>query len=63
MPVEQAAALQFIVEQIGGKLGVSSKEAPIRQITADFIKKFEDQYGPVETRDIIGKGKVTKPID
>lgn len=51
MPLEQAEALDIIVENIGGKLGVSDKQALLRKIIAEFIEKYEDKYGNVATRE------------
>lgn len=50
IPIEQAQALDEIVDKVGGKLGVTSKEQLIRRLIGDFIDKYEQQYGRVETR-------------
>lgn len=51
MPVEQGEALDAIIEKIGGKLGVDDKNQLLRKIAAEFIQKYEDQYGPIQTRE------------
>lgn len=66
IPLEQAQALEEIVDKIGNKLGVGSREQLVRRIIADYIERYEEKYGPIQTRKSVrlpNNDDASKPVD
>ncbi len=66
VPVEQAEALDHIVEKIGGKLGVSDKKELVRKIISEYIQCYEEKYGIIQPRRSVrqpGGKDAQRPVD
>lgn len=63
IPKQQADALDNIVKEEGLKYGIIDKNELVRHIIGDFIARYEDQHGLINSMRSIGfPEKKQKPI-